>query len=343
MQTINKNCIVGYDLFSTPCTEREKKYMTIYNFESYKREAKLEEAQSFIITPAFAKEILEKYNIHNRSISKDRIAAMTLDMKNNNWVFTADPIRFFITKEESFLSDGQHRLHALINANKSIRFLCFASANPKSFLYIDTARQRTLLDFFSIHDSQGMIPYQCERVSRAAIFYSYFKEGKIGVIRNKNETKEEQVERRNKYVERIRNIDERYKEKKYFTSKMVGSPLTSPQFLAFIADAEDAYYANKNLNPEKNIDLFLEKFIDGIGLLRDDPVWHSKNLLQRFKNLGHRRASEKDTQNLLAETWNRFRKNQKIIKNSICLCPDFIPSPQGKKEKKVCDSYKPLI
>lgn len=69
------------------------------------------------ITPQWAKRILETRNPHNRRISEVFVSKMARDIANGAFVATHQGIAF---NESGDLLDGQHRLAAVVMANKPI-------------------------------------------------------------------------------------------------------------------------------------------------------------------------------------------------------------------------------
>ncbi len=68
------------------------------------------------VTPAMARQWLER-NTRNRSISQHTVTAYARDMKAGNWLVTHQGVAFNRRDE---LVDGQHRLHAIIEADVTI-------------------------------------------------------------------------------------------------------------------------------------------------------------------------------------------------------------------------------
>jgi hypothetical protein len=69
------------------------------------------------ITPQWAKQILETRNPHNRRVSERFVDKLARDISNGAFVTTHQGIAF---NENGDLLDGQHRLAAVVMANKSI-------------------------------------------------------------------------------------------------------------------------------------------------------------------------------------------------------------------------------
>lgn len=100
-----------------------------------------------LITPAKAKELLEA-NIENRKIRHGRIIQLANDIIEGRWMEdTAETIK--IAKTGRIL-DGQHRLHAIVKANKPIYCHIATNLDESVFKVIDTGAVRSATDIFKI-------------------------------------------------------------------------------------------------------------------------------------------------------------------------------------------------
>lgn len=72
------------------------------------------------ITPAFAKDALERHNPRNRNISERRASTFARDMKAGRWISTHQGIAFDVNGD---LIDGQHRLRGVVLANVPVKML----------------------------------------------------------------------------------------------------------------------------------------------------------------------------------------------------------------------------
>lgn len=71
------------------------------------------------VTPGLAKQWLGN-NFRNRPISEDVVAAYARDILNGVWIPTHQGIAF---NDRDELIDGQHRLHAIVRAGKTVRMM----------------------------------------------------------------------------------------------------------------------------------------------------------------------------------------------------------------------------
>lgn len=100
-------------------------------------EAKVEK-----ITPKLAEKYLEK-NTNNRNINRNRVLQYAKDMQEGMWLFSGDPIKFSKSGE---MIDGQHRLLAIIEAEKAFDFLVLRGLEEKVKETTDIGKPRNVSD-----------------------------------------------------------------------------------------------------------------------------------------------------------------------------------------------------
>jgi hypothetical protein len=94
------------------------------------------------ITPRIASSYLE-LNINNRPLRKSHISLLALDMVNGDWQVTHQGIAF---DTNGVLIDGQHRLHAIIEAGVPIQMSVTRGCSASSFSILDRGANRSPSD-----------------------------------------------------------------------------------------------------------------------------------------------------------------------------------------------------
>lgn len=99
------------------------------------------------VTPELAQKWLGM-NLQNRTLRNRAINAMANDMRNGRWEMTGEPIKF---SADGVLRDGQHRLHALIQASAGNPEFCIPmvvarGVSAESQHVMDTGLKRTVTD-----------------------------------------------------------------------------------------------------------------------------------------------------------------------------------------------------
>lgn len=111
-------------------------------------------------------------NVHNRSTSKQSLAAYTEDMKSGLWEFDGAPIRF---DERMHLIDGQHRLRGILASGKAQLMLVLVGLPSVVMDVTDTGRRRSGTDMFDLHG--------VERASRVSVLTRHVAAFNRGEIR----------------------------------------------------------------------------------------------------------------------------------------------------------------
>lgn len=105
------------------------------------------------VTPELARRWLQN-NFRNRPLAEDTIAAYARDMKAGTWVPTHQGIAF---NDRDELIDGQHRLHAIIQAGVTVRMMVtfglaseIAGSKMTTMDAVDRGRTRSVADQLKI-------------------------------------------------------------------------------------------------------------------------------------------------------------------------------------------------
>ena len=117
-----------------------------------------------LITPEIARVYLAQ-NCGNRKVSKYMVNMYSEAMKRGEWMLNGESIKFDV---DGNLIDGQHRLHALIEANISLELLVVRGLQRSAFKTLDVGKKRTAGDCLSI---EGIANYN----TVAAIVRMYMK------------------------------------------------------------------------------------------------------------------------------------------------------------------------
>ena len=98
------------------------------------------------ITPSMAMDWLDTM-VTNRRLSQGLIDAIARDISNGKWRINGDPIRF---DTKGHLIDGQHRLWAIIEANKPVDSYVVTDIHPSAMSTIDTGKRRSFSNHLEI-------------------------------------------------------------------------------------------------------------------------------------------------------------------------------------------------
>jgi hypothetical protein len=126
-----------------------------------------------IIDSKKAAQYLE-YNKLNRPLSSTVVAKYTKDMLEGQFKFTGDSIKF---DDSGALSDGQHRLQAIIRSNIPQQMVVTRGLEKDAFAFMDMGKRRNCADTLSISGYKNT-----SRMAAALRVYFLTKEKKTLVV-----------------------------------------------------------------------------------------------------------------------------------------------------------------
>lgn len=99
-----------------------------------------------VVTPALARRWLAR-NVRNRNIRQSVVDTYARDMLNGNWRMTGEAIKF---DTNGALSDGQHRLNAIVQSGVSVEMLIVHGIEPDAQSVMDTGARRSASDALTL-------------------------------------------------------------------------------------------------------------------------------------------------------------------------------------------------
>lgn len=125
--------------------------------------------EAITLSPKIAAEILEM-NTHNRPVREGYVELLANEIINGRWRdYTGDTIR--ISKDKIVL-DGQHRMLAVVLANKAIKTHIIYGVDPNAMDVIDTGMRRQAAD--------TLILAGVKNAAIVSAVIKYFKAGGVG-------------------------------------------------------------------------------------------------------------------------------------------------------------------
>jgi hypothetical protein len=106
-------------------------------------------AKWVMVTPKMAQDWLDNFNTKNRTLNKPYSVRMARDIVAGDWRENHHGIAFSV---DGTLLDGQHRLQAIVIADRPVRMLVWTGVSKEALLTIDTGRPRNALDNLLLED-----------------------------------------------------------------------------------------------------------------------------------------------------------------------------------------------
>ena len=98
------------------------------------------------ITPGEARQILEG-NENNRRLNMATVDYYRRQIENGVWQINGESIKL---DDRGYLLDGQHRLLAIVKANKPVTTLVVRGLSSEAFKTIDAGKSRSMSDYLKI-------------------------------------------------------------------------------------------------------------------------------------------------------------------------------------------------
>lgn len=201
-------------------------------------------AQLEIITPAVANQMLDT-NKRNRPLSIFTVERYAADMSAGRWKPNGQTI---IIDTNGDLLDGQHRLRAIVKANKPQGMLVARNVAADSFDTIDNGKPRSLADVLGM---QGYA-YMHVTAGAARISYLYISGQSMSATPSRVALTD--------FVEGHPYLQEAGKIVRMHKMRFPNAPLAAALFLG-----------NENRNLDDEVDAFIEGTRSGADLSRGDP------------------------------------------------------------------------
>lgn len=249
------------------------------------------EFKKVLITPSYAKELLEA-NISNRRVKHPVVAQYAKDILEGRWKEdTGETIKIF---ESGAIGDGQHRLLAIIKANKPVSFHIATNIQDEVFDVLDTGSGRNSSDAFKVMGIKNE-----NKLPSIIQFYNLLQSGRRLHTTKGVKSTTSQI------------LDQYYANEKLWQEVAVTS---FGWYIKFAKILPPSYFGGfyaffKELNNEKAED-FMDQLSTGINMT--NPVINLlRNKLMQDK-LAARKMPASTKIALIIKTWNLFVKNQTV-------------------------------
>ena len=243
------------------------------------------------VTPELARQWLEQ-NVHNnRPLSDSLVIRYGVDMLEGRWQYNGDAIRF---DTGGRLIDGQHRLHACIEAKLPFETDVVFGLSPEAIRTIDVGKSRTAGNIAHIEGAQNAA---CA-CAVAGLIILHRRHGIQSLTDPRCQpTKPQVVEA----AQTLPGLDAAIAQ-----AKLLGKKIAPPRLVGF------CYYEFAAQNSEV-AQRFFEELAHGLKLSPENPVYHLRERL-----LSDRQAKAKLPQleivALFFKAWVHYRENRPLRK-----------------------------
>jgi len=266
----------------------------------------------FKITPKDAENILKHRNKRNRKTSIELVDFLADQMEKGQWVLNGESIIF---DKNGMLSDGQHRLSAVLKSGLSFSFFCVFNVSETAKNTIDTGKNRSFADVLSFDNIPNVVTVAAT-ASKVMKFNEGLKHapGKATGSRGKfsNQDGLDFLAKNSGFVGFIEYSLSLYRQ---------GDKLLPPSsFCAF------HWLISSKCKDETFVNDFFYKISTGLGLSEEMPVFAlRKVLIQHKAKAGFKtryRLTGMEVTNIFLFGWNKHREGKNV---SLLKIPENTP------------------
>jgi hypothetical protein len=237
------------------------------------------------VTPEIAQHWLT-FNAANRDLVQRKVAQYRSDMECGNWNDDGAPIRFAYGK----LLDGQHRLHAIVEAGVRLPAVVVYGLDGESQVTMDTGRCRSPRDILSI---EGLTVWDAQTLGsaiHAIIANSHGLPSSSHDRYTNREVRDFFLENRGALESSLRTIRD----------------LPHQRTIISLSRALSMHYLFSRIDSDQ-ADQFFQRLCIGDGVAKSSPIFH---LRQRLTNdlLSKTKRSTFVECAYLINTWNAYRR-----------------------------------
>ena len=266
--------------------------------------------QTVAVTPALASKWLA-FNLSNRNVNDSHVSRLAKTMQKGDWMLNGQAIVF---STNGNLLDGQHRLHAIMEAKKTIKMDVRFGVEENAMMTIDEGKKRTSGDVLQIN---GFI--NSKHLASAARKIMRYDEGQKDLdsgFRILNPTNHEVYE----WVIQNPSLQEVVSLAMRNTSMAADSPVPASLLATFM------FICNR-FDRELSKD-FYYRLSTGVGLEIDSIVFKLRNRLNQGKNNPAIKFSQNYVIGLVVTAWNHERDGSEVV--SLRYTPRKGVTPQFK-------------
>ena len=220
------------------------------------------------ISPAKAKQWLGNGANGNRRVSRQRVLQYQMEILSGSWDLNGAAIVF---DSNGGLLDGQHRLRAVVKADKSIKSVVVRGVPPRGRGTLDTGKARNVPDLIHMH---GASTKNTSVVSAAILLYHHWHLGNF-----------DRLHEMMSYKAPPHVIFETYQKNKDIHDAAGGSMQGTKVWIGVCPPsvAVFCHYVFWKQNKTK-ADAFIAQFRDGVGLTQESPVLWLRNRMRSLYN-----------------------------------------------------------
>lgn len=250
-----------------------------------------------IVTPAVATLWLEEHNTRNRTVRDDHVNNLAADMAAGKWNGrNGEPIKF---DTDGNMFEGQHRCWACIQSNTPFETLLLTGCKPEDYQTSGTGKSKHFGDFLGpVHGEKNTT-----LLASATRLVWHWQNGTMGSgqVKSAGLTVTQMTETYKAHPKLAESVN------RVSGMKKVRDLLTGT-FAVLL------HYAGTREGHQVQVENFLERLGDGLGLMEDSPIYQLRKFLlaQRAARPGIRRPTRLYVLALAIKAWNAEKAERSV-------------------------------
>lgn len=241
------------------------------------------------ITPDRAREYLG-HNTRNRTIRARTVAAYSADMKNGDWRWNGEAIKF---GADGTLLDGQHRLMAIVEADVPIRMLVVRGLPEETQMTMDTGAKRTFSDHLRLAGEDHYVT-----LATTARSVTAWEDGGVTAFASGNQYTNAQMLRTLDAYPWLRDGAPLISRVTH-AARLPGTTAGLCWWLFTTLDSEDANH-------------FFERLASDEGHRRGEPIYALRSLLYNSDDSVRSNRNKKYLAAVTIKAWNKYRDGEEL-------------------------------
>ena len=243
-----------------------------------------------VITPDYARQLLEQ-NTNNRPCSESHVNFLAREIILNRWKLNGSTI---VLNGERLI-DGQHRLHAIIKANKPIETLIVEGLSSDVFDTIDAGKKRSSSDVLAIRGEKNT-----HNLAAAIAIVNSYEKGRITPYNMTSSYRYSAVETE-ELLEEYQGIRDSVN---FICGKQKLRKIMPPSLGSAL------HYLFSRIEPDL-ADIFMSRLITGEQLTSDHPVMVLRERLIE-NTISRAKYPKPYIMAITIKTWNALRQNRPL-------------------------------
>ncbi|MFD4789315.1 hypothetical protein ACFWN1_20110 [Streptomyces sp. NPDC058459] len=250
-----------------------------------------------MMTVELAAELLSRENF-NRRLNRGHVATLAASMVRGHWQVTHQGIALDGPLATGSVIDGQHRLHAVVEAGVAVPMLVFEHVSRDTFRVLDTGQRRTAADALSLKGESNS-----QLLASTVRHVHLYLNVPVGQwIGPKARMTNDQI------LEALEKDPDGYRE-----AAAVGRKLGPKALIIPTAAAVGYYVTVDGSTPRTRVDEWLSGVASGANLSGGDPRLALCRTLINARGRGNqRRRSTRAQSGLYVKAWNHWMEGDEI-------------------------------